>query len=87
MNEENVTSPSDEGAALMPLLYAVKGTIREKPPEHMKLDNGLYFVPINSDAVLHRAAINKLLYAIDNHYPDSPEFADLYCSAKEMIGV
>lgn len=30
-------------------------------------------------------AINKLLEAIDNHYPDSPEFAALYCDAKRMI--
>ena len=28
---------------------------------------------------------NMLLDAIDNHYPDSPEFAGLYCDAKEII--
>ena len=29
-------------------------------------------------------AIFKLLDAIDNHYPDSHEFALLYCEAKEL---
>ena len=28
---------------------------------------------------------SMLLEAIDNHYPDSPEFAGLYCDAKEII--
>jgi hypothetical protein len=74
------------------LLYAetddgVKGTVREKAPEYMKMDNGLYFVPIDSDALLHREVVDKLLEAIDNHYPDSPEFAVLYSDAKEMIGI
>tara|TARA_Y100000310_G_scaffold246161_1_gene251283 strand:+ start:756 stop:1007 length:252 start_codon:yes stop_codon:yes gene_type:complete len=74
------------------LLYAttddgIKGTIREKAPEHMKLNNGLYFVPISSDALLHREAFNKLLDAIDNHYQDSPEFAELHTDAKEMLGI
>ncbi len=29
----------------------------------------------------------KLIDAIDNHYPDSPEFAELYCDAKELLGI
>ena len=64
----------------------VTGHIRENRPQSMKLENGLYFVPVEHDAVLHRAAFDKLIEAIYNHYPDSPEFFALYCEAKEMIG-
>ena len=32
-----------------------------------------------------RNALFKLLDAIDNHLPDSPEFAALYCDAKDLI--
>lgn len=49
------------------LLYAetedgVKGIIREKPQDHMKLDNGMYFIPIEQDIELLRAALK---YAMD----------------------
>jgi hypothetical protein len=64
----------------------IRGHIREDRPEAMKLDNGNYFIPIEHDAKLHRIAFDKLIDAIDNHYPDSPEFAALYVEAKEMIG-
>lgn len=89
MNE--VKERNDE-SELSALLYAetddgVKGTIREKAPEHMKMDNGLYFVPIDSDALLHREAVDILLDAIDNHYPDSPEFTALCNQAREMLNI
>ena len=63
----------------------VEGHIRKNRPEAMKLDNGLYFVPVEHDAVLHRMAFDLLIEAIDHHYPDSPEFDALYKKARSMI--
>ena len=40
----------------------VNGVIRDEPQEHMKMDNGKYFIPIKQDIVLLRAALK---YAID----------------------
>ena len=32
-----------------------------------------------------REAYYKLIEAIDNHYPDSSEFAELYCDSKALL--
>ncbi len=32
----------------------------------------------------HKSAFDMLINAIDNYYPDSPEFAELYVNAKEL---
>jgi hypothetical protein len=34
---------------------------------------------------LYKNASDMLIDAVDNHYPDSPEFEELYVNAKEMI--
>lgn len=77
---------------LSALLYAetddgVKGVIREHSPQHMKMDDGRYFIPLEDDAGIARLAAMKLIEAIDNHYPDSPEFASLYADAQDLLGI
>tara|TARA_R100000951_G_scaffold115091_1_gene122046 strand:+ start:810 stop:1085 length:276 start_codon:yes stop_codon:yes gene_type:complete len=90
--ENDQEKPTVSSPTCTALLYAetddgVKGVVRDAAPQSMKMDNDMYFIPIKDDVKLHRAAIDKLLEAIDNHYPDSPEFATLYIDAKKMIGI
>ena len=40
----------------------VKGVIRDKPQEYMKMDNGKFFIPIEQDIELLRSALK---YAIE----------------------
>lgn len=40
----------------------IEGVIRDKPQDHMKLNSGKYFIPIEQDIELLRAALQ---YAID----------------------